>query len=112
MALVITTQTTEQTLRFIEAYKARNMPLSDAQGFTSDLLEEAIIDIEANPLQYPVDPDALLRGVTIRRWLDQSGKYLCLFRYFASRDEAVLDLFVSIRQDWMSLLYLVQISRP
>lgn len=112
MTIVLTTQVTEQTLNFIESFKAEKMPFSEAQDFVSNLLENAIVDIEENPHQYPIEQNALLRGVTLRRWLDRTGKYICLFRYFQATDEAILDIFASTRQDWLSLLYLVQISRP
>lgn len=112
MALVITTSTTEQTLSIIESYKASWMPLNQARDEVTDLLEEAIEDIEANPLQYPVDLHAQAQGVLIRRWMDKSGKYTCLFRYNPATDTAVLDIFASTRQDYLSLLYMVQISRP
>lgn len=112
MALVITTSTTEQTLSIIESYKASIMPLSQARDEVTDLLEEAIEAIEANPLQYPVDLHAQAQGVLIRRWMDHSGKYTCLFRYNSQTDTAILDIFASTRQDYLSLLYMVQISRP
>ncbi len=48
----------------------------------------------------------------LRRWIDSSGKYICLFRYNPTTDTAILDIFASTRQDYLALLYLVQISRP
>lgn len=62
-----------------------------------------IVDIEANPLQYPFEQNALANGVKLRRWLDPTGKYICLFRYNQQTDEAILDIFASTRQDWLSL---------
>ncbi|OAD98057.1 hypothetical protein [Pantoea sp. OXWO6B1] len=112
MAKAFTTDSTEHTLNLIETYKERRMLRADAQAFTSDLLEQAINDIEENPLQYREDSDALELGVRLRRWIDPTGKYICLFRYNQATDEAILDIFASTRQDWLSLLYLVQISRP
>ena len=53
MTVAITTQVTEQTLSVIESYKAVTMSDDDARDFATDLLEQAIVDIEANPLQYP-----------------------------------------------------------
>ncbi|MNB69989.1 hypothetical protein D3C81_188090 [compost metagenome] len=112
MATVITTRTTEQTLNIIQSFKATRMPISQARNEVSDLLEGAIVAIEANPLQYPVDIHAQALGVMLRRWMDSSGKYTCLFRYHPVTDTAILDIFASTRQDYLSLLYLVQISRP
>ena len=112
MTVAITTQVTEQTLSVIESYKEVTMSDDDARDFATDLLEQAIVDIEANPLQYPFEQNALANGVKLRRWLDPTGKYICLFRYNQQTDEAILDIFASTRQDWLSLLYLVQISRP
>lgn len=112
MTVAITTNTTEQTLSTIESFKIARMPLSQAQNEVSDLLEEAIVDIENNPLQYPLDVHAQTQGVMLRRWIDSSGKYVCLFRYNPTTDTAMLDIFASTRQDYLALLYLVQISRP
>ena len=112
MTVAITTNTTEQTLSTIESFKSAWMPLTQAQDETSDLLERAINDIEENPLQYPVDSHAQQQGVMLRRWMDPTGKYTCLFRYHATTDIASLDIFASTRQDYLKLLYLVQISRP
>ncbi|KEY58918.1 hypothetical protein [Serratia sp. DD3] len=112
MAIALTTQITEQTLNIIQSFKAERIPLSEAEDFVSNLLEKAIVDIEANPLQYPIDQTALLLGVRLHRWLDPTGKYICLFRYLPATDEVILDIFANTKQDWLSLLYLVQISRP
>jgi len=112
MTIALTTDVTEQTLTVIESYKSVTMSDEDARDFATDLLEQAIVDIEANPLHYPCDQNALLNGVQLRRWLDPTGKYICLFRYNPLADEAILDIFASTRQDYLSLLYLVQISRP
>lgn len=112
MTVAITTQVTELTLSVVESYKAVTMSDEDAHDFATDLLEQAIVDIEANPLQYPYEQTALANGVHVRRWLDPTGKYICLFRHNQQSDEAILDIFASTRQDWLSLLYLVQISRP
>ena len=112
MSSIFTTSTTEQTLSIIESYKAARIPLNQAREEVTDLLEEAIAAIEANPLQYPVDLHAQAQGVLIRRWMDSSGKYTCLFRYNPTTDTAILDIFASTHQDYLSLLYMVQISRP
>ncbi|MBD3696921.1 hypothetical protein IE969_30095 [Klebsiella pneumoniae] len=50
MTVAITTNTTEQTLNTIQSFKIARMPLNQAQNEVSDLLEEAIVDIENNPL--------------------------------------------------------------
>ncbi|WP_367144211.1 hypothetical protein [Pantoea stewartii] len=112
MTIALTSDTTDYTLKIIESFKEQRMTQSEAQAFTSDLLEKAIDDIEANPLQYREDYEALELGVRLRRWIDPSGKYICLFRYDEVKDEAKLDIFASTRQNWLSLLYLVQMSRP
>jgi len=112
MAKAFTTNTTELTLDIIGAYKEKRMSKSEAQAFANDLLEQAIEAIEENPLQYREDIDALERGVRLRRWLNPTGEYICLYRYNEATDEAILDIFASTRQDWQSLLYLVQISHP
>lgn len=112
MTVAITTQVTEQTLDTIESYKAVTMTSQDARDFATDLLIQATVDIEANPLQYPYEPNALAQGVHVRRWLDPTGKYICLFRYNQDADVAILDIFASTKQDWLNLLYLVQISHP
>ncbi len=49
MTVAITTNTTEQTLNTIQSFKIARMPLNQAQNEVSDLLEEAIVDIENNP---------------------------------------------------------------
>lgn len=92
MTVAITTQVTEQTLSVIESYKAVTMSDDDARDFATDLLEQAIVDIEANPLQYPFEQNALANGVKLRRWLDPTGKYICLFRYNQQTEEAILDI--------------------
>lgn len=112
MTVAITTTTTEQTLDIIQSFKATRMPAGQALNEVSDLLEEAIVDIESNPLQYPLDVHAQALGVMLRRWMDSSGKYICLFRYNLTTDMAILDIFASTRQDYLAFLYLVQISRP
>lgn len=112
MTVALTTQVTEQTLSAIETYKAVTMSEEDARDFATDLLEQAIVGIEENPLQFPLEQNALANGVQLRRWLDPTGKYVCLFRYNKHTDEAILDIFASTRQDYLTLLYLVQISRP
>ncbi|KKB02728.1 hypothetical protein TN98_21050 [Pantoea anthophila] len=88
------------------------MTQSEARAFATDLLAQAIDAIEANPLQYREDIYALERGVRLRRWLNPTGEYICLYRYDEVTDEAKLDIFASTRQDLQSLLYLVQISHP
>jgi len=105
------TQTAEQTLDVIEAFKAARMPLNEAKDFTSALLEKALDDIEANPLLYPVDLSAQEYGITLRRWIDPENQYVCLYRYFPEPDVAILDIFASTRQDYQSLLYMILISR-
>lgn len=112
MTVVRITQVAEQTLPVIESYKSVTMPGDDARDFATDLLEQAIDDIEANPLQYPFEQNALANGVRSRRWLDHFGKYTCLFRYNQHTDEAILDIFASTRQDYLSRFYIVQILRP
>lgn len=112
MTVAIITNTTEQTLNTIESFKTTRMPPSQAQKEVSDLLEEAIVDIENNPCQYPLDVYAQSRGIMLRRWIDRAGKYICLFHYNPTTDTAILDIFASTRQDYLNLLYLIQISRP
>ncbi len=112
MTIVYITRTAEQTLDVIDAYKAIRMPLKEAQAFTTDLLERALDAIETNPTRYPPDPGALQMGITLQRWLDVDSQYLCLYRYFPKEDMALLDIFSSTRQNYLSLLYMVQLSRP
>lgn len=112
MTIALTTDTTDYTLKIIESFKEQRMTSFDAQTFTSDLLEKATDDIEANPLQYRVDSDALELGIRLRRWIDPTGQYICLYRYNEIKDVAMLDVFASTRQDWLSLLYLIQMTRP
>lgn len=112
MTVVYITKTAEQTLDVIQAYKAAKMPLEEAQDFTDDLLERALDAVETNPARYPPDPGALQMGVTLQRWLDVDSQYLCLYRYFPKEDIALMDIFASTRQNYLSLLYIAQLSRP
>ncbi|MBK0098904.1 hypothetical protein IBT49_23185 [Erwinia sp. S63] len=106
------TQTGEQTLDNIESFLQPKHGDQEAMEIVLNIAEQAGAAIKANPLMYPVDANAQLSGVQLRRWLDPTGKYICLFRYNAQTDTALLDIFANTRQDWLSLLYLVQISRP
>lgn len=112
MTDVYITKTAEQTLDVIQAYKAARMSLEEAQDFTDDLLERALDAVETNPARYPPDPGALQMGVTLQRWLDVDSQYLCLYRYFPKEDIVLLDIFSSTRQNYLSLLYMIQLSRP
>ncbi|WP_053389394.1 hypothetical protein [Citrobacter sp. ESBL3] len=87
------------------------MPLEEAQDFTDDLLERALDAVETNPARYPPDPGALQMGVTLQRWLVVDSQYLCLYWYFHKEDIALLDIFASTRQNFLSLLYMAQLSR-
>ncbi len=72
MTVAITTNTTEQTLNTIQSFKIARMPLNQAQNEVSDLLEEAIVDIENNP-PIPCRCSSSSPGVMLRRWIDSSG---------------------------------------
>lgn len=106
------TQTGEQTLDSIESFLQQKLGEEDAQEFVINIVQQAGAAIGTNPLMYPLELSAQGRGVQLRRWLDPTGKYICLFRYYPQADTVLLDIFASTRQDWLSLLYLVQISRP
>lgn len=110
MTVVNITETAEKTLDIVKAYKAARMPLNEAQDFTDNLLERALDAIESSPALYPLDPDALALGVSIQRWMDVDTQYLCLYRYYPKDDMALVDVFASTRQDYLSLLYMTLLS--
>lgn len=110
MTVAITTKHTERSLSTIEYFLSNRMEPDEASDFVTNLLIQATDSIESNPLQYPLNQDALAYGAQVHNWFDPTGKYVCCYRYDQPKDTAVIYIIASTRQDWKSALYVALMS--
>lgn len=93
----------EQCLKDIESYKSGTVGAQQAAAFVDNLLMDSVVKISQDPERYRYNAYLSERGLLLRERLDVEGEYRVLYDVLDNTIQILL--FVSMKQDFGSLLY-------